>query len=87
MLNLFKEHGDVQLPICLFSGLVDFDAVCPLRVATTKSLDPVINSILDIKPEVEIFLADSLSIVAVVKSSFCYHQLIPVFIERHHEES
>ena len=87
MLDPFKEDSNVQLLISFFSRLINLNAVTPVGLVATKCLNPVVDGIFYIKPEVEVFLSDSFAIVAVVKSSFCHHQLISILVKRHHEET
>ena len=74
----------IHLLIGLFPCSVNFLTILPIRFAAEEGLDPVIDHVLQVHEEVEVFL---LHFVLIFHGeSLTHEQFVPVLIEGHHEE-
>lgn len=86
MVDSLEEVGDVDLLVSFFSGGIDLSAGFPVELSAKESVYPVEDGILDVPEKVEIMLSDFLPLIIVCERALRDHELVPILVERTHEE-
>ena len=79
-----KQHFYIHLFVHFLPSFINLLAILPIRLTATKSAEPIVDSILDIGEEVEIFFLCLSRYVRI--RFFTDHKFIPVKVVRVEKE-
>lgn len=83
--NLSEKPSDIHLLIRLLSGILNDNAIFPVRLIADQNAQPIKEWVLNVSKKSEIVLSNTIAILVLMKHSLSHHELISILVERNHE--